>query len=128
MKKVENNSGVGIPLFISLWYLTGVPVLANKNQCKEQSPYTWSANPARILRWKIKGLEKKGSMLGYNSLQLFFKACVLVCKLFSLPVNRAQNMLKEILVQQAKLFQFYFANSSQSKDIFPLAWISKMFL
>lgn len=67
-------------------------------------------------------------MLGHNNLQLFLKACVLVCKLLTLPVNKAQNMLKEILAQQAKLFQFYFANSSQDKDIFPLAWVSKMFL
>lgn len=67
-------------------------------------------------------------MLGHSNLQLFLKGCVLVCKLFSLPVNKAQCMLKEILAQQAKLFQFYYANSSQDKDIFPLAWISKMFL
>lgn len=38
-------------------------------------------------------------MLGHNSLQLFLKACVLVCKLCSLPVNKAQCMLKEILAQ-----------------------------
>lgn len=67
-------------------------------------------------------------MSGHINLQLFLRACVLVCKLFSLPVSKAQNMLKEILAQQAKLSKFYFANSSQGKDIFPLAWISKMFL
>lgn len=67
-------------------------------------------------------------MLGHNNLQLFLKACILVCKVFSLPVNKAQYMLKEILAQQAKLFQFCYAKSSQGKDIFPLAWISKMLL
>lgn len=57
-------------------------------------------------------------MLGHNNLQLFLKACVLVCKLFSLPVNEAQYMLKEILAQQTKLFQFYYANSSQVRTSF----------
>lgn len=67
-------------------------------------------------------------MSGHNNLQLFLKACIPVHNLFSLPVSKAQHILKEILAQQAKLFQFYYANSSQVKDIFPLAWISKMFL
>lgn len=49
-------------------------------------------------------------MLGHNNLQLFPKACILVRKYFSLPVNKAQYSLKEILYQQIQLFKLYYAN------------------
>ena len=41
-------------------------------------------------------LEKTDSMLGHNNLQLFLKAGILVCKYLSLPVKKAQYMLREI--------------------------------
>lgn len=67
-----------------------------------------------------KVLEKKESMLGQNSLQLFLDVCTLAFNAFLCLSIQPTVPMKEILYQQIQIFKFYYANSSHGKAIFHL--------